>query len=124
VIQVDARALTTDSDFRNRAIKNQILETDQYEYITFTPTNIIRLPQDGAVGKPYTFQIVGDLTIRDVTKPVTFEVTATAAAASRIEGTATTIAYADYGISIPQVRQVARVADQVRLELDFVAVAA
>jgi hypothetical protein len=29
-----------------------------------------------------------------------------------------------YGISIPQVRQVASVADQVRLELDFVAVAA
>ena len=51
--------------------------------------------------------------------------TATAAAESRIEGMATTsIAYADYGISIPQVRQVASVADQVRFELDFVAVAA
>ena len=125
VIQVDARALTTDSDFRNRAIKNQILQTDQYEYITFTPTQIVGLPQTGAVGTPYTFQIVGDLTIRDVTKQVTFDVTATAAAESRIEGTATTaIAYADYGISIPQVRQVASVADQVRLELDFVAVAA
>jgi len=125
VIQVDARALTTDSDFRNRAIKNQILQTDQYEYVTFTPTQIVGLPQTGAIGTPYTFQIVGDLTIRDVTKQVTFDVTATAAATSRIEGTATTsIAYADYGIRIPQVRQVASVADQVRLELDFVAVAA
>jgi len=125
VIQVDARALQTDSEFRNRAIKNQILETDQYEYVTFAPTEIIGLPQVGAVGTPYTFQIIGDLTIRDVTKQVTFDVTATAAAASRIEGTATTsIAYADYGISIPQVRQVASVADQVRLELDFVAVPA
>jgi len=125
VIQIDARALSTDSDFRNRAIKNQILQTDQYEYVTFTPTQIVGLPQTGAIGTPYTFQIVGDLTIRDVTKQVTFDVTATAAATSRIEGTATTsIAYADYGISIPQVRQVASVADQVRLELDFVAVAA
>jgi polyisoprenoid-binding protein YceI len=125
VIQIDARALTTDNDFRNRAIKNQILETDQYEYVTFTPTKLVGLPQTGAVGTLYTFQIVGDLTIRDVTKPVTFDVTATAAAGSRIEGTATaTIAYADYGISIPQVRQVASVDDQVRLELDFVAAAA
>ena len=125
VIQVDARALTTDSEFRNRAIKNQILETDQYEYVTFTPTQIVGLPQAGAIGTPYTFQIIGDLTIRNVTKQVTFDVTATAAAARRIEGTATTsIAYADYGISIPQVRQVASVADQVRLELDFVAEAA
>jgi polyisoprenoid-binding protein YceI len=87
VIQVDARALTTDSDFRNRALKNQILETDQYEFVTFTPTKVIGLPQTGAVGTPYTFQIVGDLTIRDVTKQVTFDVTATAAAESRIEGT-------------------------------------
>jgi polyisoprenoid-binding protein YceI len=125
VIQVDARALTTDSEFRNRAIKNQILETDQYEYVTFTPTKIVGLPQSGVVGTPYTFQIVGDLTIRDVIKQVTFDVTATAAAESRIEGTASTsIAYADYGIRIPQVRQVADVADQVRLEIDFVAVAA
>jgi len=124
-IQVDARTLTTDNDFRNRAIKNQILETDQYEYITFKPTEIVGLPQAGAVDQSYTFQIVGDLTIRDVTKQATFDVTVTAPSETRVEGTATTtIAYADYGITIPQVRQVASVSDQVKLELDFVAVAA
>ena len=124
-IQVDARTLTTDNDFRNRAIKNQILQTDQYEYITFKPTEIVGLPQAGDVGESYTFQIVGDLTIRDVTKQATFDVTITAPSETRVEGTATTtIAYADYGITIPQVRQVANVADQVKLELDFVTVAA
>lgn len=124
VIQVNARDLTTDNDFRNRAIKNQILQTDQYEYITFTPIEIIGLPPDGAIGQPYSFQIVGDLTIRGVTQRVAFDVTAQATSDSRIEGTATaTINYADYGITIPRVPQVASVADQVRLELDFVAVA-
>jgi polyisoprenoid-binding protein YceI len=123
IIQVNARTLTTDSEFRNRAIKNQILQTDQYEFITFTPKQIIGLPASSAVGQSYTFQIVGDLTIRDVTKEATFDVTATPASASRLEGTAqTTIRYADYGISIPQVRQVASVDQQVRLEIDFVAV--
>jgi polyisoprenoid-binding protein YceI len=58
-----------------------------------------------------------------VTKQVTFDVTTSAASESRLTGTATTtIAYADYGITIPQVRQVASVEDQVRLELEFVAV--
>lgn len=124
VIQVNARTLITDNDFRNRAIKNQILETDQYEFVTFTPTEIIGLPESGAVGEAYSFQIVGDLTIRDVTKRVTFDVTATAASAARLEGTATTtINYADYGIAIPSVRQVASVAEQVQLALNFVAVA-
>ncbi|HEY0606901.1 MAG TPA: YceI family protein [Herpetosiphonaceae bacterium] len=123
-IQVNARTLVTDSEFRDRAIKNQILSTDQYEMITFTPTEIVGLPEDGTVGQSYSFQIVGDLTIRDVTKQVTFEVTAMPASETRLEGTAqTTITYADWGITIPQVRQVASVSDAVRLEIDFVAVA-
>jgi polyisoprenoid-binding protein YceI len=123
VIQINARTLTTDSEFRNRAIKNQILNTDQYEFITFTPTQLVGLPESGALGQSYTFQIVGDLTIRDVTQQVTFDVTATPVSQERLEGTAqTTINYADYGISIPQVRQVASVDPQARLELDFVAV--
>lgn len=122
-IQVNARTLATDSQFRDRAIKNQILSTDQYEMITFTPTEILGLPENGTIGQSYSFQIVGDLTIRDVTRQVTFEVTATPVSETRLEGTAqTTIAYADWGISIPQVRQVASVSDEVRLEIDFVAV--
>lgn len=122
VIQVNARTLTTDSDFRNRAIKNAILETDTYEFITFTPTQIVGLPQSGMVGQSYTFQIVGDLTIKDVTRQVTFDVTANPVSETRLEGTAsTTIAYADYGITIPSVPAVASVEDSVRLELDFVA---
>jgi polyisoprenoid-binding protein YceI len=64
------------------------------------------------------------LTIRDVTRDVTFDVTVTPTAETRLEGTATTtIRYADYGITIPQVRQVASVAEEVRLEIDFVAAA-
>jgi polyisoprenoid-binding protein YceI len=123
-IQINARTLTTDNDFRNRALKNQILQTDQYEFISFTPTAISGLPSQGMVGQSYTFQITGDLTIRDVTRTVTFDVTARAISTSKVQGTATaTIRYVDFGISIPQVPQVASVADTVRLELDFTAAA-
>lgn len=123
VIQINARTLATDNNFRDRAIKNQILNTDQYEFITFTPTEIVGLPDNGEVGQRYTFQIVGDLTIRDQTRQVTFDVTANPVSDTRLEGSAnTTINYADFGITIPQVRQVAGVSDEVRLEIDFVAV--
>lgn len=123
VIQVNARTLSTDSDFRNRAIKNQILSTDQYEFITFTPTKIEGLPTTAANGQSYSFKINGDLTIRDVTKPVTFDVTATPESDSRLKGLAqTTIRYADFNITIPQVPQVASVDENVRLEIEFVAV--
>lgn len=122
IIQINARTLTTDNDFRNRAIKNRILFTDEYEFITFEPTEITGLPQSGTVGQTYTFQMTGNLTIRDVTQPVTFEVTATPTTDTRLEGTAqATIRYADFNITIPQVPQVASVSDDVRLEIDFVA---
>jgi polyisoprenoid-binding protein YceI len=124
IIQINARTFVTDSKFRNRAIQNEILETGAYEFITFTPSEIVGLPSSGSVGEEYTFQIIGDLTIRDVTRQVTFDVTMTAVSETQLEGTArTTILYPDYEIRIPQVRQVASVEDEVGLELDFVAVA-
>ena len=123
IIQVNTRELTTDSGMRNRAIANRILQTAQYEFVTFTPQQLVGLPTQGAVGQSYSFQIVGDLAIRDVTRETTFDVTVTPVSESRLEGIASaTIRHADFGITIPQVRQVASVSEEVRLEIDFVAV--
>jgi polyisoprenoid-binding protein YceI len=121
-IQVNARTLVTDNDFRNRAVKNRILLTDSHEFVTFTPTEVVGLPETGAVGETYTFQIAGDLTITDVTRPVTFDVVASATSEAQIEGTATTaFLYTDFELFIPDAPAVDTVDDEVRLELDFVA---
>ena len=123
-IQIDGRTLSTDSDQRNNAIKNMILKTNQYEYITFVPTALVGLPESATVGQSYTFQIVGQLTIAGQTHEATFDVTAAATPDGKLQGTATTtIKYADWGISIPQVPFVTGVGDTVQLELDFVATA-
>jgi polyisoprenoid-binding protein YceI len=122
VIQVNARTLATDNDFRNRAIKNRILLTDEYEFITFTPQEIIGLPETGTVGETYAFQIVGDLTVTDVTQQKTFDVTATAVSDTRLEATATTaFLYTDFELFIPDAPAVDTVDDEVRLEVKFVA---
>jgi polyisoprenoid-binding protein YceI len=122
-IRINARTLTTDADGRNRMLKNQILQTDQHEYIEFTPKQMVGLPEAVTVGQSFTFQMVGDLAIRGTTRETTFDVAVTPTAEDRLEGTATsTIRYADWGVSIPQVPSVAGVADQVALHLDFVAV--
>lgn len=121
-ILINARAFATDESRRDRTVQNQILLTNQYEYITFLPTAIEGLPASSSVGGTYTFRITGGLTIRDVTREVTFDVTVTPVSESRLEGSArTTIRYADWGVSIPQVPFVASVSDEVQLELDFVA---
>ena len=121
-IQVNARALVTDNDFRNRAIKNQILRTDEFEFVVFTPTGISGLPVEISQGETYAFQIAGDLTVRDVTRQVTFDAQVTLTSPTSLTGSAsTTILYADYEIVIPQARSVTSVEDEVILEIDFVA---
>jgi polyisoprenoid-binding protein YceI len=123
-ILVNARTLTTDNDFRNRAIKNRILNTNDYEFVTFAPTELVGLPDSVSVGESFAFQIVGDLTVRDATREVTFDAAVTPISETELEGTATTmILYADFGLSIPDAPAVASVEDEVRLEIDFVAVA-
>lgn len=123
-ILVNARTLTTDNESRNRAIKNTILRTDAFEFITFEPTELIGLPESVTVGQPFEFQIAGNLTIRDQTLPVTFDVTLTPASETRLEGLARTVVrYADFGLVIPNVPSVTGVDDNVTLELEFVAVA-
>jgi polyisoprenoid-binding protein YceI len=123
VIQVNARTLLTDNPNRNRAISNLILNTDQYEFITFTPTALAELNGPVVVGESFTFQIMGELTIRDITQPVQFAVTAQAESETRIKGQAkAAIQRADFNLTIPTVDNVADVAERVNLVLDFVAV--
>jgi polyisoprenoid-binding protein YceI len=122
VIQINARTLATDNNFRNRAIQNEILDTGQFEFITFTPTGIEGLPASVTIGQPVSFTLVGDLTIRDVTLPATFTVEATAVSETQITGTATAIVNrADFGLDIPNVPNVANVEEEVELYIDFTA---
>lgn len=123
-VQVNARTLITDSGSRNRAIQNLILHTGAFEFVTFTPSSCNGLPASIAVGDSFSFQMMGDLTVRDITHPVTFDVTVTVESESRISGLAsTTINRADFGLEIPRVPQVASVEETLMLELEFVALA-
>ncbi|MCI0396891.1 MAG: YceI family protein [Chloroflexi bacterium] len=122
VIQINARSLATDNNMRNRAINNWILETNQYELITFTPTAVEGLPTSATVGQEVTFTIAGDLTIRDVTQPVVFTVVATATSDAQLTGTASAVVNrGDFGLTIPSVPNVANVEETVELTIDFVA---
>lgn len=122
VLQINARTLATDNNFRNRAIQNEILDTQTYELITFTPTAVNGLPSSATVGQEVSFTITGDLTIRDITQPVTFNVTATAVSDTQLVGMATAVvSRAAYNLNIPQVPNVANVEDEVQLTINFVA---
>ncbi len=122
-ILVNARDFRTDNDFRNRAISNEILLTNDYELITFEPTSISGLPETAEIGQTYDLDVTGNLTIIDATQEVTFDVQITPVSENELRGLATLeILYVDYGLTIPFARSVDSVEDNVILELEFVAV--
>jgi len=122
VLQINARTLATDNNFRNRAIQNQILDTGTYEFITFSPTSIQGLPASAVIGEEIDFTVAGDLTIRDVTESVLFFVSATAVSEDQLVGVANgSVFRSDYGLEIPSVPNVANVEEEVELYIDFVA---
>ena len=122
VIQVNARTLVTDDNRRNQTIRNRILNTDSFELITFTPKEIAGLEGSASPGQTFEFQITGDLTIRDITKPVVFDVTVQVISENQLAGSASaTIQRSDYELVIPSVPSVANVGENITLEIHFVA---
>ena len=124
-IRFNLRTLATNNDFRNRAIRGQILQSaqDQFEFGSFTPTAITGLP-NGPIepGQSVTFQITGDLTLKDISNPVTFDVTLSEVGEDRLVGQATaTVNRTDWGLTIPSVQQVANVEEEVVLTINLVA---
>ena len=118
-ILVNARDFTTDSSNRNRAIRGPILDADTFEFVEFAPVSIDWLASSGS---EVFFTVTGDLTIRDATNSVIFDVVATLNGDETITGTAeATVDRTDWGLNIPNAPGVANVSETVTLRLEFVA---
>lgn len=121
-ILINSRTLFTDNEFRNNAIHNFILDTEAYEFITFTPDQISGLPADFVSDTPVSVQIKGDLTIRQMTQPVIFNGTITANGRSQLVGSASaTVTRTDFNLQIPNAPGVANVSEEVQLSIHFTA---
>jgi polyisoprenoid-binding protein YceI len=125
-VRINIRTLKTDDEIRNRVIRGQVLqsERDEYEFAEFIPTQITNLPDTLTINQPVTFQIAGMLNLHGVTRNVTFDATVTPVDETRLTGTATAeVLYHDFNLSIPEAPGVADISDNVRLEIDFTALA-
>lgn len=127
-VVINARTFETDSSQRDRAIRGPVIlnsASDEFEFITFDVTSVDGLEGSVEPGDTIDFTITGDLTVKETTNQVTFEVTASFIDETTIEGMATTtVMRSDFDIGIPSVPGVANVSDEVVLNLDFAAVVA
>jgi polyisoprenoid-binding protein YceI len=118
-LTVDLRALRSDRDRRDNYIRRNTLETDRYPTAVFVPNEVrglsFPLPQTGSA----SFELVGDLTVRDATRRIAWEATATFNGQDVSVRASTAFRFADFGLSIPRVASVLSVQDNIRLETDL-----
>ncbi len=121
-IVVDLTTLASDDSRRDQRIRTQYLESSQYPLAEFAPTAIKNFPAGAAEGQDVPFQLLGDLTIRNITQPATFNVTAKLEG-NALSGTArTTLLMTDFGFEPPNIANILKVADEFVVTIDFTAV--
>ena len=117
---VGVDTLQTDQSMRDGYVRRNILQTSQYPTAVFVATQISGLPASLPTTGGVTFKLTGNLTIRDVTKPITWDVTGTIQG-DQLSVTATTqFKFEDFNLSQPHVPVVLSVVDQINLEMDIV----
>ena len=123
-IVINVRTLSTDDSLRDRAIRGQILGTnnDDNEFARFVPGAVEGIPEQIAPGDSFPVTITGDFTLSGVTRPVTFQGQVTLATPDRLQIEATaTVLYADFDLSIPEIPIVSNVSDEVLLAVTLTA---
>lgn len=120
-ITVDISTFRSDSARRDSAIRDRWLESARYPTATFVSTEIRGLPQTYRDGQELTVEIVGNLTIRDVTRVATFDATLRLAGAILTATATTEIRMTDFGFDPPSILGFVRAENEAKLEFRLMA---
>ena len=111
--------LKSDRDMRDGFIRRRTMDTDKYPTVTLVPREIKGLPMPLPTSGRVSFTVLGDLTVKGVTRPTTWSVMA-GVRNGAVRGTASTgFTFADFQIEKPKVMSILSVADSIHLVYDF-----
>lgn len=116
---VDLTNLRSDSGGRDRYVRQNTLQTDQFPSAVFTPKAVQGISSPLPTSGKVTFQLSGDLTIHGVTKPTTWDVTAEVNGQEITGAATTTFTFSDFGMQAPRAFVVLSVEDKIQLGYDF-----
>ncbi len=119
-ISVDLTTLKSDRSQRDNFVKRSVLETSQFPNVEFVPLEIQGLNGLPPSSGDATFKLVGNATVRGVTKPMTWTVTAQFDQQGA-KGTATSpFQLTAFGITPPRIGPVLQVDDGGTISFSFV----
>lgn len=116
---VEMAGLKSDQSRRDNYVRNRLLATDSFPTTRFAITSVRGLPSPLPAAGKVQFQLLGDLTVKGVTRPTTWNVAAEING-DRLSGTAATLfTFEQFRLTQPKVRIVLSLNDTIRLEYDF-----
>ena len=118
---VDLRTLQSDQARRDNYLYQNTLEAETYPLATFVLRAVEGMEAPLADGEETTLRLIGDLTLRDVTKLVAWEANVTVIDGALSGTAATMFEMPDFGIEPPSVPVVLSLDETIRLEVDFTA---
>ncbi len=121
VITVDISTFKSDSSRRDNAIRTRWLESQRYPKAVFTPKSVTGIPAAYQDGSQLELQVSGDLTVREVSQPVTFMVKAKLVGEELTGSANTEILMSSFGFSAPDIAGMLKAEDKVVIDFEFVA---
>jgi polyisoprenoid-binding protein YceI len=116
---IDLASLESDSDRRDNFLRRNTLGTNEHPEAIFVPREVRGLSFPLPVDQEAEFVLVGDMTIREVTRSVEWNVTAEFLERALLGRAATSFTFGDFGLEVPRVGSVLSIRDEIRLEFDF-----
>ncbi len=118
---VDLRTLQSDQARRDNYLYQNTLEAERYPLATFVLRAVEGMEAPLAEGQETTLRLIGDLTLRDVTKLVAWEAKVTLVDGALSGTAATMFEMPDFAIEPPSVPVVLSLDETIRLEVDLTA---
>ncbi len=115
---VDLASLQSDKGMRDNFLRRVVLHTDQYPQAVFVPTQVSGLTLPLKTGD-VSFKVTGDMTIENVTKPVTWDVTGNFQGNAATGKATTTFKFEDFNLTQPHVASVLSIVDKITLNIDL-----
>jgi polyisoprenoid-binding protein YceI len=118
-IVIDVTTLKSDQERRDGYVQRRLLETEKYPTVEFVPTAVRGLAGALPTSGTRKFQVVGNLTVKGVTRPTTWDVTAQFNGETITGAAATSFTFADFELKKPSVSVILTLADELKLEYRF-----
>ena len=119
ILTIDMTSLQSDRAIRDGFIQRETLNTRTYPTATFVPKQVQGLSGPLPTSGQLTFKLLGDMTVKDVTKPITWDVIAKFDGQT-CSGTATTqFALSDFGMTPPKAGPVIAVDNNMTADVAF-----